>query len=162
MDGKTLARIGAIVFVAVAITATVLELTREPQPQLDAVSAPAAAAPSNDDRARRELRRCQRLGEAARELLAGIELRQAVRLIGVRAENLVPAGSAALTLWDADEDWRKVEDALDDAADRFGGGVVTRASLVGRRDRVTGGRGEADVRRRGEAPGGRTHGGAER
>jgi len=104
----------------------------------------------------------QRLGEAARELLAGIELRQAVRLIGVRAENLVPAGSAALTLWDADEDWRKVEDALDDAADRFGGGVVTRASLVGRRDRVTGGRGEADVRRRGEAPGGRTHGGAER
>lgn len=63
MEGKTLARIGAIVFVAVAITATVLELTREPEP--DEVSAPASAGQSNDDPARKELRRCQRLGEAA-------------------------------------------------------------------------------------------------
>ena len=88
MDGKTLARIGAIVFVAVAITATVLELTREPQPQLDAVSAPAAAAPSNDDRARRELRRCQRLGEAATRnrdcLAAWSENRQ--RFLGTETE----------------------------------------------------------------------------
>ncbi|CAN0473387.1 unnamed protein product, partial [Scytosiphon promiscuus] len=58
MDSKTLARIGAIVFVAVAITATVLELTREPKPQSNSISAPAAAGPSNDDPARRELRRC--------------------------------------------------------------------------------------------------------
>ncbi|MBZ8134102.1 putative entry exclusion protein TrbK-alt [Afifella sp. IM 167] len=65
MNGKTLARIGAIVFVAVAITATALELTREPKPRSDAVSAPAATGASNDDPARRELRRCQRLGEAA-------------------------------------------------------------------------------------------------
>ena len=65
MDGRTLARIGAIVFVAVAITATALELTREPKPQLDAVSAPESVGTSNDDPARRELRRCQRLGEAA-------------------------------------------------------------------------------------------------
>ena len=96
----------------------------------------------------------QRLGEAARELLAGIELRQAVRLLGVRAENLVPAGSSALALWDPDEEWRKVEDALDGAADRFGGGAVTRATFLGRRDRTTGGRGEADALRRGEARGG--------
>ncbi|MEO1985168.1 MAG: putative entry exclusion protein TrbK-alt [Martelella sp.] len=65
MDGKTLARIGAIVFVAVAITAAVLELTREPEPQSDAVSAPATPSTADADPARRELRRCQQLGEAA-------------------------------------------------------------------------------------------------
>lgn len=65
MDGKTLARIGAIVFVAFAITATVLELTRKPMPRSDAMSAPASTGASKDDPARRELRRCQRLGEAA-------------------------------------------------------------------------------------------------
>lgn len=65
MDGKTLARIGAIIFVAVAITATVLELTREPQSATHSVSAPAAPASHHADPARRELRRCQRLGEVA-------------------------------------------------------------------------------------------------
>lgn len=65
MDGKTLARIGAIVFVAVAITATVLELTREPEPQPDAASAPASVGTSDADPARQELQRCQQLGEAA-------------------------------------------------------------------------------------------------
>ncbi|MCZ4292249.1 putative entry exclusion protein TrbK-alt [Hoeflea alexandrii] len=65
MDGKTLARIGAIIFVAVAITATVLELTRAPQAPKGSVSAPAASASHHADPARRELRRCQRLGEAA-------------------------------------------------------------------------------------------------
>lgn len=65
MDGKNLAPIGAIVFVAVAISATVLELTREPEPQSDAVSTPASPGASDSDPARQELRRCQRLGEAA-------------------------------------------------------------------------------------------------
>ena len=90
----------------------------------------------------------QRIGQAARDLLGGLDLQQAVRLIGVRAENLIPAGTAALALWDPDEEWRKVEDALDGAAARFGGGAVTRAAFVGRRDRATGGRGEADAVRR--------------
>ena len=88
MDGKTLARIGAIVFVAVAITATVLELTREPKPQSDAVSAPAATGASDDDPARRALRRCQRLGEAATRdrncLSAWSENRQ--RFLGTETE----------------------------------------------------------------------------
>lgn len=65
MDGKTLARIGAIVFVAVAITATVLELTREPQAPAETVSAPALTGSADTDPTRLELRRCQRLGEAA-------------------------------------------------------------------------------------------------
>ncbi len=32
MDGKMLARLGAIIFVAIAITATVIEMTREDEP----------------------------------------------------------------------------------------------------------------------------------
>ncbi|WP_180899669.1 putative entry exclusion protein TrbK-alt [Martelella soudanensis] len=62
MEGKTLARIGAIVFVAFAITATVIEMTRKDEP------APARAVPvlqSPADPLRATLRRCQRLGEAA-------------------------------------------------------------------------------------------------
>ncbi len=65
MDGKNLARIGASIFVAVAMTATVLELTREPQSPTGSVSEPAASASHHADPARRELRRCQRLGEGA-------------------------------------------------------------------------------------------------
>lgn len=74
----------------------------------------------------------QRLGEVARELFAAVELRLPVRLIGVRAERLRPAGSAALALWDEDEDWRRVEGTLDDAIARFGSGAVTRAAFLGR------------------------------
>ncbi|MBB4303151.1 conjugative transfer region protein TrbK [Rhodobium orientis] len=88
MDGKTLARIAAIAFVAVAITATVLELTQEPEPLSDAVSAPAPTWASDVDLVRRELRRCQRLGEAATRdrdcLAAWSENRQ--RFLGIEAE----------------------------------------------------------------------------
>ena len=62
MDGKMLARIGAIMFVAVAITATAIELTRKdgapassPMPQLHL-----AIDPLRDAQ-----RRCQQLGQAA-------------------------------------------------------------------------------------------------
>ncbi|ADZ68717.1 putative entry exclusion protein TrbK-alt [Polymorphum gilvum] len=62
MDGKMLARLGAVVFVAVAITATAIELTRkeeEPTPK------PARAVERSTDPLRNEQRRCQQLGEAA-------------------------------------------------------------------------------------------------
>lgn len=62
MEGKTLARIGAIVFVAFAMTATVIELTREDEPVQRALAP--ALAPAVDP-LRAEQRRCQRLGEAA-------------------------------------------------------------------------------------------------
>lgn len=65
MSGKTLIRIGAIIFVAVAITATVIELTREPQAPVATISTPAPTGSAGTDPVRRELRRCQRLGEAA-------------------------------------------------------------------------------------------------
>ncbi|WP_457098441.1 DNA polymerase IV [Microbacterium sp. P5_E9] len=74
----------------------------------------------------------QRIGDAAHELFASIELALPVRLIGIRAEKLRPGGSAALTLWDDDEDWRRIEGALDGAAARFGRGAVTRATLLGK------------------------------
>ena len=62
MEGTTLARIGGIVFVAFAMTATVIELTREDEP---VPPAPAPALAPSVDPLRAEQRRCQRLGEAA-------------------------------------------------------------------------------------------------
>jgi conjugative transfer region protein TrbK len=62
MEGKVLARIVAIVFVAIAITATVIEVTREEGPA--PVSIGPALQPSADP-LRATLRRCQQLGEAA-------------------------------------------------------------------------------------------------
>ncbi|PRD40752.1 conjugal transfer protein TrbK [Phyllobacterium phragmitis] len=64
MDGKMLARLGAIIFVAIAIaiTATVIEMTRkeEPAPARSAATLRPSADPLRDS-----LRRCQQLGEAA-------------------------------------------------------------------------------------------------
>ncbi len=62
MDGKMLARLGAIIFVAIAITATVIEMTRKDEPT-HGRSAPALQRPA--DPLRQSLRDCQRLGEAA-------------------------------------------------------------------------------------------------
>lgn len=63
MDGKMLARLGAIVFVAVAITATVIEIGRddEVEPASSSSSPPQAQV---SDPLESELLRCQRLGEA--------------------------------------------------------------------------------------------------
>lgn len=77
----------------------------------------------------------QRIGETAIVLFDDLDLAQPVRLIGVRAERLKPSGAGALALWDDDAEWRRVDAALDDARERFGGGAVTRASVLGpRRD----------------------------
>ncbi|MDI1347431.1 MAG: putative entry exclusion protein TrbK-alt [Pseudolabrys sp.] len=62
MDGKTLARLGAIAFVAVAITATAIELTRkEDAPPVRALG---RVESTSSDPLRGELFRCARLGEA--------------------------------------------------------------------------------------------------
>lgn len=62
MDGKMLARLGAVAFVAVAITATVVELTRKDErPEMES----ARPAQTNAlDPLNAELFRCQSLGEA--------------------------------------------------------------------------------------------------
>lgn len=62
MDGKMLARLGAVVFIAIAVTATAIDMARKDEP-----SAPPAAPalqPSADP-LRETLRRCQQRGEAA-------------------------------------------------------------------------------------------------
>lgn len=74
----------------------------------------------------------QRIGEAAQTLYESIDRRDPVRLVGVRAEKLRPAGGSAFALWDDDEHWRKVEGALDDARARFGSTTISRARHLGR------------------------------
>lgn len=62
MDGKTLARIGAVVFVAIAVTATAIEMTRKDDRQ----NSPAtqARAVTERDPHGAALARCSRMGEA--------------------------------------------------------------------------------------------------
>ena len=62
MDGRILAPVGAVVFAAIAVTATVIEMTRPEEP-VRVLPAPALQPPSDPLRA--TLRRCQQLGEAA-------------------------------------------------------------------------------------------------
>ncbi len=63
MDTKLLARIGAIVFVAIAITMTAIEMSRAPEPSR---AEPVAVADTSSatDPLLIELRRCQSLGQA--------------------------------------------------------------------------------------------------
>ncbi|MDQ0725559.1 DNA polymerase IV [Microbacterium sp. W4I20] len=76
----------------------------------------------------------QRIGEAAQTLFEQIDRRDPIRLLGVRAENLRPAGGGGLALWDDDEHWRKVEGAMDEAVARFGTATISRARHIGRAD----------------------------
>jgi conjugative transfer region protein TrbK len=62
MDGKTLARVGAVGFVTFAITATAIEFSRKDAPPL--YRSVAAATETGVDPLKTELRRCQQLGEA--------------------------------------------------------------------------------------------------
>ncbi|MGO4594066.1 DNA polymerase IV [Leifsonia sp. 2TAF2] len=63
----------------------------------------------------------------------GLDVRQTpIRLIGVRAEQLLDAGGDALALWDPDEEWRETERTLDAVSARFGRGMIGPASLVRR------------------------------
>ncbi|MUZ65959.1 putative entry exclusion protein TrbK-alt [Agrobacterium vitis] len=64
MDGKMLARLGAVVFVAVAITATATEMIRKREaPAPWTRSTPFVGSPA--DPLRLGQRRCQQLGQAA-------------------------------------------------------------------------------------------------
>ena len=61
MDGKMLARLGAILFVAIAITATAIEMTRKE----DAPASPLRLVQPERDPLREGQRRCQQLGTTA-------------------------------------------------------------------------------------------------
>lgn len=62
MDGKMLARLGAVVFVAVAITAAVVELIRKDEPT---AAPPVSIVEPERDPLREGQRRCQQLGQQA-------------------------------------------------------------------------------------------------
>lgn len=82
----------------------------------------------------------QRVYRTARELFdalsPGGRPARPVRLIGVRAEQLVGAGSEGQALWDDDEQWRAVDSAVDEVRERFGAAGLTSARLLGGRDEV--------------------------
>lgn len=62
MDGRILARLGAVVFVAIAIGAAAIEISRGEKPSSDARAR--LVEPAAPDPLRESLRRCQLLGEA--------------------------------------------------------------------------------------------------
>ncbi|KPP88844.1 MAG: P-type conjugative transfer system protein TrbK [Rhodobacteraceae bacterium HLUCCA08] len=62
MEGSVLARIAAVVFVAIAITAALVEMDRDEAGQ---AARPAVPLIPEADTLRTEQRRCQELGEAA-------------------------------------------------------------------------------------------------
>jgi len=84
----------------------------------------------------------QRIYRTARELLdslcerAGGPPPRAVRLIGVRAEQLHQAGADAAALWSEDEGWRALDHAIDEVTDRFGRAGITSARLLAPRSDV--------------------------
>ena len=85
MDGKMLARIGAITFVAVALTVTAIELTRkEDEP---AGWSAGRVENSQADPLRTELTRCQRLGEAGEGLRILLDL---LARAGLQAQAFLP------------------------------------------------------------------------
>jgi DNA polymerase-4 len=81
----------------------------------------------------------RRIYEEAREIYAATSSAgtgkqdAAIRLVGVRAEQLQDATTAQLGLWDESEGWREAEDVMDAASARFGRGSVTPARLLGGR-----------------------------
>lgn len=72
------------------------------------------------------------LHDAACRLLAGLAPTGPVRLIGIRAERLVPVSSVSFqpVLGEPEHGWRDAEVAVDDLSRRFGAGSVRPASLL--------------------------------
>lgn len=71
--------------------------------------------------------------EAIRDIYDGLGLHDAaVRLVGVRAEQLVDADTVAQGLWDESDGWRDAEETMDAAVARFGRGAIRPARLLGR------------------------------
>ncbi len=96
MDGKTLARLGAVVFVAIAVTATAIEMTRKADRQNNPTTQ--ARSITERDPLDAELARCSGMGEAGPRdpscLRAWAESRQ--RFLGKPAPAAAPSGPATL------------------------------------------------------------------
>lgn len=99
MDGKILARLGAVVFIAVALTVTAIEMSsKDDEP--DAIATPGRPLALQDPLAA-ELRRCTGIGEAGPRdpgcLKAWAESRR--RFLGQRGSATAPAPAAPTTLF---------------------------------------------------------------
>jgi conjugative transfer region protein TrbK len=98
MDIKLLARIGAVIFIAIAITMTAIEASRGPAANTDSVRADPSAVASGDPLLI-ELRRCQELGAAGASdrdcLHAWAENRRRFLAPGARPAARVADGVAA-------------------------------------------------------------------
>ena len=96
MDSKLFARIGAIAFVAIAITMTAIELARAPEPMREATT-PVAETPATDPLLI-ELRRCQSLGASGASdpdcLRAWAENRRRFLAPGARPAACIADGAA--------------------------------------------------------------------
>lgn len=66
----------------------------------------------------------------------GVCTPRAVRLIGVRAEQLAPEGGDTAALWSDDEEWRNLDQAIDRVTDRFGRDGLRPARLLAKREDV--------------------------
>jgi len=89
----------------------------------------------------------RRIYEEVSDIYASLGHQPPIRLVGVRAEQLLDSGSAQLGLWDADETWREAEDVMDSVSARFGRGSVTPAALIGKhRGRESTSSGESPMR----------------
>ena len=78
-----------------------------------------------------------RIYRTAKELFESLGAAgRAVRLIGVRAEQLLPAGTDPAALWSDDDGWRAVDEAVDRVRGRFGAVGVKPASLLVERENV--------------------------
>ena len=99
MDGKTLARVIAIVFVAVAITATAIEMNRK-DVSTDALATQGRPVSTQDPHAA-ELLRCSEIGESSMRdpgcLKAWAENRR--RFLGQPAPTSLPSQIAPTTLF---------------------------------------------------------------
>ncbi|WP_374058552.1 DNA polymerase IV [Naasia sp. SYSU D00948] len=73
----------------------------------------------------------KRIYEQAVELLEEQSLAgRKIRLIGVRAEQLVDGDGDSLSLWSEDDAWRDAEHVMDAATERFGRGAIRPATLL--------------------------------
>ncbi|HEY0260623.1 MAG TPA: DNA polymerase IV [Lacisediminihabitans sp.] len=72
----------------------------------------------------------RRIYEEVRSIYEGLDSRRAVRLIGVRVEQLTDGEGCQPGLWDTDEGWRDAEDTMDAVTARFGRGMIRPASLL--------------------------------
>ncbi|OLP58899.1 conjugal transfer protein TrbK [Xaviernesmea oryzae] len=96
MDGKTFARLGAVVFIGVAITATAIETSRKDETQMEQPAERILTRPADPLRA--ELIRCQLLGEGGSRdaacLRAWAENRRRFLAPGARPMERLPEASA--------------------------------------------------------------------